>query len=273
MSPRVAVVTVTFHSRADLDRHWRGAAALDAAWIVVDNASTDGSAELAEELGAHVVRLPDNVGFSAANNAGAAAAAAAGADCLVFANPDVTVTQEGIDRLAALALDRRALTAPQLLNLDGSPQENGRRAPYLYRKVLHFAGSAASRAHYEVTAAPHEVKDVPWVIGAAVAVPRSVFDEIGGWDAGFFVYYEDSDLCLRARRAGHPVLLDGGVRWTHAWARATRRTRSWRVWRIELRSALRFYRRYWRLLGHPALPGPRSRGGRHDVVTSARTPA
>lgn len=270
MTPCVAVVTVTFHSRADLDRHWREAAALDAEWIVVDNASTDDSAELAERLGATVVRLPANVGFSAANNAGVAAAR--DADCLVFANPDVTVTQQGIDRLVARALAEGAITAPQLLNLDGSPQENGRRAPYLYRKVLHFAGSAASRAHYEVTAGPDEVKDVPWVIGAAVVVPRTVFDAIGGWDAGFFVYYEDSDLCLRARGAGHPVLLDGGVRWVHAWARATRRTRSWRVWRIELRSALRFYRRYWRLLGHPALPGARSRGGRHDDVSSARSP-
>ena len=65
-----SLVTVTFKSRPDLERFWAGGVASGIEWIVVDNASTDGSAELAESLGATVVRLSKNVGFGAANNVG-----------------------------------------------------------------------------------------------------------------------------------------------------------------------------------------------------------
>lgn len=250
MTGSMAFITVTFNSAKALERYWARAHHLRSEWIVVDNASSDESAEIAEGLGARVIRLPRNMGFSAANNVGASAATA---DCLLFVNPDVAVEESGARALARRALAERAIVAPQLLNADGSAQENGRSEPYLYRKFLHFAGMAASRAEYEILADVDETKEVSWVIGAAVAIPRDIFDSIGRWDAGFFVYYEDSDLCLRARRHGVRTLVDGNVRWTHGWARATRRTLSWRAWKVEVASASRFYRRYPRLLLHPSV--------------------
>jgi len=247
-TPKSALITVAHNSAADLERHWSGARELGVEWIVVDNASTDDSASVAERLGATVIRLDRNSGFSAANNI---AAEATDADCLIFVNPDVSCDAEGVRVLATEAKLQHALVAPQLLNGDGSTQENGRRMPYLYRKLLHFFGSRLSHAEYEVVADPGVIAQVSWVIGAAVAIPRSVFREIGGWDSTFFIYYEDSDICIRARRAGYRTLLHGDVRWTHGWARATRRSLSWRAWKFELASALKFYARYPRLLLHP----------------------
>jgi N-acetylglucosaminyl-diphospho-decaprenol L-rhamnosyltransferase len=247
---RVALITVTFNSKKDLLRHWAGASALEAQWIVVDNASSDGSADIAARLGARVVRLDRNVGFSAANNIGAKHA---DADCLIFVNPDVEVTDDGARGLAAIAMESRGLVAPQLLNDDGSPQENGRTDPYLYRKILHFFGSKASGASYEVTAGAEDVVPVSWVIGAAVAIPIAVFRAIGGWDDRYFIYYEDSDICLRARALGFRTKLAGTVRWKHGWGRATRRQLSWFAWRNEFRSAWLFYTRYPRFLLHPYL--------------------
>lgn len=250
VSPRTALITVTFNSSDDLSSHWYGARDLNADWYVVDNASVDDSADVAEGLGATVIRLPRNLGFSAANNVGAERA---GADCYIFLNPDVTPTAEGIRELARMAIERNALVAPQLTNPDGTLQENGRRLPYIYRKILHFIGHRRSLEQYEVTAVAGEVKDIAWAIGAAIAIPAEVFEKLGGWDSKFFVYYEDSDICLRARALGIATLLAGDVRWMHSWARATRRRGSLLAWRLEVSSAITFYRRYPWLLTHPRL--------------------
>jgi len=92
-------------------------------------------------------------------------------------------------------------------------------------------------------------------MGAAVFMNMDTFDRIGGWDAGYFIYYEDSDICLRALEKNIPTFVDGDVRWVHGWARETRTTASFSIWKHEIRSAARFYRL------HPncILPiGPRS---------------
>ena len=94
MSPTVALVTVTYNSAEDIQRHWSSASDLEASWIVADNCSSDNSVALAVRFGAQLVRMRENRGFSAANNA---AAAISDSDCLIFVNPDVTVTAEGID--------------------------------------------------------------------------------------------------------------------------------------------------------------------------------
>src|SRR5437868_3661471 len=91
-TPTASVITVAYNSRADLEE-LRGQAPSGAEWIVMDNASSDGSADLAAELGASVLRSPRNLGFSAANNVAAKSAAG---DVLIFCNPDVKTTPEGI---------------------------------------------------------------------------------------------------------------------------------------------------------------------------------
>lgn len=248
-SATIAIVTVTYNSERDLAKNWADADVEDDVnWISVDNASGDDSAALAREMGARVIELPRNVGFSAANNVGAAQA---NVDCLVFVNPDVRVTRVGVRELVDIAMERNAVVAPQLINPDESLQENGRSAPFLYRKVAHFLGTKVSRDQYEITAGPGELKEVSWVIGAALVIPTAIFRDLCGWDSKFFVYYEDADICLRARTLGYSVLLSGSTRWVHGWGRATRRSFSWRAWRHEVASGLRFYLRYPRLLLHP----------------------
>lgn len=246
----VAFVTVTYNSADDLRTSWAGFDRLTE-WIVVDNRSSDDSAAVARDLGARVIESGENRGFSAANNLAVRETAA---EVLIFVNPDVTVDSAGAERLAELCRERNAIVAPQLLNVDGSLQENGRGAPFLYRKVMHFLGRDSEKYRYEVTAQPGETTRVSWVMGAAVAIPRRIFEAIGGWDDGFFIYYEDADICLRAARLGYPTLLAGDVRWTHSWTRATRRESSLKIWKIELKSGLRFYRRYLRLLLPFGLP-------------------
>jgi GT2 family glycosyltransferase len=233
-----SLVTVTYNSAEMLRRCWSGPKPYD--WIVVDNNSSDDSAAVARELGARVVRMADNAGFSAANNAGIREAAG---EYVLFANPDLEVEPGGLERLQ-LHLDAHGgLVAPQLLSSGGEPQPNGRGFPYFTARLGNRRVWPWSRIHsgYRVTAAPGEAVWVPWVTGAALAARRETIEALGGWDERFFLYYEDIELCLRAWRQGERVALLGYVRWIHHWARANNSLRWSRAHSQELRSARTFF--------------------------------
>ncbi|RKN20042.1 glycosyltransferase family 2 protein [Micromonospora musae] len=273
---RWSVVTVTYNSAETLRRCWRDEAK-PYEWIVVDNASSDDSVAVAEELGARVVRLPENVGFSRANNVGVRQAAG---EYVLFANPDLEIGPDGFDVLARHLDQHGGLAAPQLLSSDGVAQPNGRGFPYATAKVGNRKVWPLSRMHasYRLTAASGEALWVAWVMGAAVAARTADFLDLGGWNERFFLYYEDHELGLRAWRKGLPVALIGDVRWTHHWARATNSFRWSRAHTLELRSARTFFgmfpefltglppasrrhREAARLIGSPVSPVPAPRRG------------
>ncbi len=233
------VVTVTYNSAKTLAACWSDPDR-DYDWIVVDNNSTDDSVEVAEKLGARVIALPQNVGFSKANNIGVREATT---PYLLFANPDLVVCNSGLAPLAD-HLDRYGgLVAPQLLSADGTPQPNGRGFPYMTAKLGNRTIWPFSWLHssYRIFAAPGEARWVSWFIGAAGAARRSDFLSIGGWNERFFLYYEDAEVCLRAWRHGLPVAVLGDVRWVHHWGRATNSLRWSKAHTMEVRAARIFY--------------------------------
>jgi GT2 family glycosyltransferase len=236
------VVTVTFNSAAVLARCW-GGTSKPFDWIVVDNGSGDSSPDVAELLGARVVRLPRNVGFSAANNIGVRESTA---QYVLFANPDLNVSGDGLGRLQAHLDQYGGLVAPQLLSSTGEVQPNGRGFPYVTAKLGNRNLWPLSRLHasYRLIALPGTSTWVAWTIGAAVAARRSDFFALGGWSERFFLYYEDAELGLRAWRNGQPVAVLGDVRWTHHWARATNTFRWSPAHTRELISANVFYRMF-----------------------------
>lgn len=265
---RWSVVTVTYNSADTLRRCWRGEKPYE--WIVVDNRSSDDSAAVAEELGARVIRLPENVGFSRANNVALHQAAG---EYVLFANPDLEVRPDGLDVLRRHLDAHGGLVAPQLLSTEGDPQANGRGFPYATAKLGNRKVWPLSRMHasYRVVAEPGEAIYVAWVMGAAVAGRTADVIRVGGWNERFFLYYEDHELGLRAWRHDLPVVLRGDVRWTHHWARATNSFRWSRAHTFELRSARTFFgmfpefliglpavarrhRQAARLIGSPVLP-------------------
>jgi len=207
-------------------------------WIVVDNASTDGSLSAARKLGAKVIDAGRNLGFSAANNLGLAHAMGR---FIGFVNPDVVVEFGELPDLEAVARAHGALVAPQLLNADGTEQPNGRGFPLLIAKVRHRLRGGDST--YLLRSDDGEPRAVCWVMGAAVLGERAVFERLGAWDDRFFLYYEDKDIGLRAWKADVPVLLVPTARWKHGWARETTSLR-WTPWRREIASMAKFYARY-----------------------------
>jgi hypothetical protein len=181
--------------------------------IVVDNASSD-VAEL-EPLdglsGVRVVRLDSNRGFGAGSNAGRACATG---DVLIVANPDVTVSAVGLRRLAAQAFGF-GIAGPRFRYPDGRLQRSAhRREPLLMTTLVELCAPLggvlrrvmpdwhptlfSSSRHHEDLAATH-------LLGALLAIDRRAWDAVGGFDEAFFLYREETDLCVRAASQGWRV--------------------------------------------------------------------
>ena len=172
--------------------------------VLVDNGSTDDSVPFVRERFPTVTVLANggNVGFAAGNNV---ALRELTTDCALLLNPDVVLSPGCVAALAAtLAADPTiAIAGCKLWYPDG--------------QTLQHAGGYITRpqampGHYGVgepdVGQCDAQRDVEYVIGAAAAVRRSALERIGLFDEGYFLYYEDGDLCARARAAGYRVVYE-----------------------------------------------------------------
>lgn len=192
--------------------------------IVSDNASSDGSIEAIQsrwpELG--ILRNGANLGFGAACNRGAAQARG---DTLLFLNPDCRVQPDTVARLRAHMDAHTGVLGASIIGADGKPEPASRRRdPLLWRALMTASGLARFESRVpklsganlvEDSAAP-AVEDVDAVSGALMFVPRAAFERVSGFDGGYFLHFEDFDLCRRARDAGLRVACANDVRVTHA---------------------------------------------------------
>jgi N-acetylglucosaminyl-diphospho-decaprenol L-rhamnosyltransferase len=181
--------------------------------IVVDNASRDGSVATIGDLpDVTVIANADNRGFGAAVNQ---AARTTRAPLLWILNPDCIVTPDALAKLRAVldAYPDCAIAAPQLLNDDGSIQASARGEPDAWTGLFgrhslltkFFPNSAMARKNLraaDLVKTTSESAVIDWVMGAAMLVRHDRFDEVGGFDEGYFLYWEDADLCRRLRNKG-----------------------------------------------------------------------
>lgn len=208
----VDVVVVTYRSGATVRRAIEPLAGRDGvSVVVVDNASGDGTLEAIRALPVETIVLARNGGFAHGCNVGAAAGSA---PFVLFLNPDARIEAAALELLvAALARDERAgIAAPRILDRGGGLDFSLRRFPRLrstYAQAL-FLHRLFPKAPWvdEVIRVP-EAYDRPasvqWVSGACVLVRRSVLEELGGLDEGFFHYSEDMDLCARVWKSGSEI--------------------------------------------------------------------
>jgi GT2 family glycosyltransferase len=201
----VSIVTVAHRSAGEL-AVLLPALPSDAEVIVVD---TDGSAADAR---ATVIERRDNPGFGAANNAGVASASG---DVTILLNPDVLPAPGALEQLAVLATGREALVVPRLRNADGSIQRSAFALPGRPSGVLTALIPGPLRREPWRARAP---RIVGWALAAALAAPTELLRRLGPFDPDTFLFYEDMDLCLRARAAGIPTVLHPEVELTHAGA-------------------------------------------------------
>jgi glycosyltransferase involved in cell wall biosynthesis/GT2 family glycosyltransferase len=162
--------------------------------IVVDNASADGSADVAETHGATVVRGPVNAGFAAGCNRGAALGHA---KTILFLNPDALIEPDALERLVGVFIDdpQIGVASPRLVYAHGPKQ----RVQWPYPSAA-GAWREALGLHARV-----EESGGGFVIGACLAVRREAFEAVGGFDERFWLYGEEADLCRRIEDLGWTV--------------------------------------------------------------------
>ncbi|MHB8663047.1 MAG: glycosyltransferase family 2 protein [Acidimicrobiales bacterium] len=178
--------------------------------VIVDSASGDdiGSRLAAVDPDVTFVAMSDNRGYGAAANAGMAKVTS---PLAIVCNPDLVVRAGAIDRLVAV-LDGDATVAavgPRIDRPDGTRYPSARTFPSLVDAGGHgFVGLASaenrwSRRYLRTDA--EEGGAVDWVSGAFIALRRSAFEAIGGFDESYFMFMEDVDLCRRLHQAGWGV--------------------------------------------------------------------
>jgi len=193
--------------------------------VCVDSGSQDGGAglALAREHGAQTVALEGNPGFGAANNAGLALAEHS---VTVLLNPDVVVLDPvSLPALVAHAAAQDGLHVPRLLNADGTVQDSAHPLPGSSGHAL-LAATHPPRLPRRAreAAQPWRAQDdreVGWAIAACVAARTATLRELGPFDPDAFLFFEDLELCLRARASGRPTVLHPGLVLRHAGGHST----------------------------------------------------
>lgn len=170
--------------------------------IVVDNASTDGSVEYLKKKLPKKVKLvvaARNLGFGPGNNLGVQSAKG---DYLFFVNSDTILLPGCVDNLVAFAdaADDYSILGPRVLLDDKKtiqPASFG-WLPNLYRTIFR-------RSQKNVLNNSHLNTDTEWVTGAALFIPRNLFEQVGGFDSRYFMYFEDQDLCASVVSRGGKI--------------------------------------------------------------------
>jgi N-acetylglucosaminyl-diphospho-decaprenol L-rhamnosyltransferase len=215
MKPQLSIIIISFNTRditlACLESVY--AQTREAAFevIVLDNASTDGSADAvaARFPAVQLIRSPANLGFAGGNNA---AARHASGEYLLLLNPDTVVLDGAIDKLMAFARERpdAGIWGGRTLFADGSLN-----ATYCWKRQTvwsafccgtglssMFRGSRLLDPEAMGAWNREETPEVDIVSGCFLLITRALWDTLGGFDPAFFMYGEEADMCLRARDHG-----------------------------------------------------------------------
>jgi len=187
--------------------------------VLVDDASRDGTAEAARAAHGFVEVIANDqpLGFARSANRGLAAARG---EVLLLLNSDTEVDAPSFGRMRdAFAADERLGAAgASLVNPDGSAQWSGSRLPsraWLTAMASGLPALLGALPGYRRVRAPGGTGEVDWVTGAALAIRRAAWTQVGPLDETFAFYGQDLDYCQRLRAAGWHVRLVDGWRVTH----------------------------------------------------------
>ncbi|MGE0446461.1 MAG: glycosyltransferase family 2 protein [Vicinamibacterales bacterium] len=254
-TPSVAAVIVSYNAGEELRRALQsvvdecGTSGWEA--VVVDNASADDSVAVAESFApaVRVIRNARNVGFGAGINQGLAATTA---PLVLIMNPDCRLVAGAIAGMTAALLrhDHCAIVGPRILNPDGSVQGSARGDPDMLtgffgrsaalRRLLPGL-SVSKRNVVSVTEiAAGETAVVDWLSGACMLARREALEAVRGFDEGYFLYWEDADLCRRLRAAGYHVRYVPSTTAVHRVGESSRSARAASI-RAFHESAYRYY--------------------------------
>ncbi|MFH0777361.1 MAG: glycosyltransferase [Candidatus Eisenbacteria bacterium] len=256
---QVSVIIVNYKTEAFLpaclESLKKSAARFVPGFVLVDNSPGGGAGRVFRELvpGGRLVENEKNVGYARAVNQGIAAS---DSEYVFIVNPDTLVGEGSLDALVDFmtAHADAGIVGPKLVEPDGSVQLSCRtfydfKTILLRRTLLGriFKNSASVRRHLMLDWDHNSVREVDWVIGAAMMVRRSAIRAVGPMDERFFLYFEDVDWCYRMRAGGWRTYYFPQARVVHHYRRQSADVSFGRAKRAHLESWLRFNEK-WSLL-------------------------
>lgn len=218
--PSLTVILVSYNTRdltlAALRTLYETTRTTQFQTIVFDNASVDGSADAVEALfpQVNVVRSPENLGFAHANNL---VAEMVETDWLLLLNPDTECHKGAVDNLMAFAMEypKAGIYGGRTVFPDG--QINIASCWMRITPWSIFCSSAGLTAAFPKSMifnteaiggwARDSVRQVDIVSGCFLLTHRQLWKRLGGFDLRYFMYGEEADLCLRARRLGFSPMI------------------------------------------------------------------
>jgi GT2 family glycosyltransferase len=222
--------------------------------VVVDNGSSDGTAEmLGRDFPAvKLIQNADNQGFTKPANQ---AMQAAQGETVLLLNPDTLIDADAFSLLVGFlqAKPQVGIVGPKVLNPDGSLQKPCRRSEARpWDVIAYFLGLAERFPHdkrfsgYTMTYLDEDTThEAQGVSGSCMLIRRAVLEQVGYFDERFFAYQEDADFCLRARQAGWKVYYYPQARVTHFGGQGGSRVQPYRsIWAWH-KSYYLYYRKHF----------------------------
>lgn len=220
--------------------------------IVVDSASADGSPQMvAQEFPqVQLIASPQNLGYAGGNNTGAEAARG---QYLFLLNPDTIIEADTLPQLVDYLDSRPAVGAvgPQLCWPDGTLQSSRRQFPTVgslfWESTLlgqWFPRNRYARRYHLAHQPPTQTQKVDWVVGAALFIRRTAWQQVGPIDETFFMYFEETDWCHRCAKAGWEIHYLPQAQVTHYEGKSSEQVIAARTLRFQ-RSKLRYTQKYF----------------------------
>ncbi len=217
--------------------------------IVVDNNSKDTTLAILQRYPVTLIRTIKNVGFSSACNI---AIRQSRGDYILLLNPDVYVQKDTLQKVFTYMQKQTSVgvLSCKLLYPNNLLQPSCRRYPVFLAHFIQpfFPRSRIVRNYLMLDIDHDKTQDVDWSIGAFLFIRRTAFDQIGLLDHHFFLYFEDIDLCQRAKKAGWRIVYYPSAIATHVYQRASYNLFS-KTFFYHLKSMFIYYKKYgFRLL-------------------------
>ncbi len=221
MPPLVSAIVLTYRSPKDTVTCVRALLAQSVGdrleVIVVDNHSETDSigilrTQLPTDSRLRIVETRKNLGYGKGNNFGARAASG---EYLLIINPDNVLPPDGLEKMiAVMQCDPTiGILAPKLVFPDGKVRDSARAFPsftdvFIKRTMLRHLFPQKIAAYTKAVVSMDRPSAVDWVAGACLLLRRSHYEELGGFDPRFFLFFEDIDLCRRCWQSGKRVVYD-----------------------------------------------------------------
>lgn len=209
MKPKLSIIIVTYNSAGHIRRCLESVERQTRAQheiVIVDNCSSDNTVRKIKESKVPVkLHLQNsNLGFSKANNIGVGSCSG---EYLLFLNPDTVVCDHAADKLISYMTDNQdaGIVAPKLVEDNGQPQPSVRKLPTIMGAFGEYY-LGIKNAYQAYVPEGKEAAAVESVVGAAMLIPKAIYQKAGGFNNKYFMYFEDLELCKKVWKMGYKVI-------------------------------------------------------------------